>query len=219
VLSGHWRSFFLALIAVAAVGLVIVIAWPELAGLFLLGVYCIPANSVIPIPHEPGVLYMAQFYDPLWIALAATAGSVVVSFSDYAMVEAAMRSPKTERAQNSALFRALVRCMKWKPFPTVIGFSLLPLPISLVRVLAPASGYPIGRYIVAQIIGRIPRFYVLAWIGAAVSFPAWLLIAMFAAMVVTIYVTNRATGEAEDETEAEAEADADDAIDEAGARA
>jgi membrane protein YqaA with SNARE-associated domain len=217
VLTGHWRSFFIALCAVAAAGVVIVLAWPELAGLFLLGVYCIPANSVFPIPHEPGVLYLATFYDPLWIALAATAGSVVVSFADYAMVEAAMRSPKTKKAQDSALFRYLVRCMKWKPFPTVIGFSLLPLPISLVRVLAPASGYPIGRYIVAQTIGRIPRFYLLAWIGATVSFPAWLLVALFVAMVGLIWFTNRAADG--DEDEAVVTAADEDVVDEAGAPA
>lgn len=192
-LNRYWRAFFIGLCLIALTGGVILMVAPSLAGLFLLALYAIPSNSVLPIPHEPGVLYFARFYDPLWISLVATAASVVVSFADYAIVEAALRRPSLNAAQRSRLWRWAVRWMQRWPFPIVVLFSLTPLPISIIRVLAPASGYPISRYVIAQIVGRIPRFYALAWLGQTVHFPGWILILMFVALLVTFWLSGRAT--------------------------
>lgn len=182
-LTRRWRAFFLGLCAYAVLGGAVMLAWRELAGAWLLGLYCIPSNSVIPIPHEPAVLYFAKFYSAWWIALAATIGSVIVSFADYALVEAAMRHPRVRGASEARLFRWAVRWMERWPFAIIVLFSLVPvLPISVIRVLAPASGYPLRRYIAAQIVGRFPRFYLLALFGQAVMVPSWLIVALGLAM-------------------------------------
>lgn len=199
----HWRSFFLCLCAIVIAGAVMVLVLPRLAGLFLLGLYCIPTNSIFPLPHEPGVLYFAQFYDPLWIAIAATIASVVMSFADYAMVEAWMRHPRLGAVQHTKLFKWAVKWMKRWPFAIIVLFSLTPLPISVVRILAPASGYPVSRYIAAQIVGRLPRFYLLAYLGAAVQFPAWVLVAIFVATVGLFWLTSRSPKDADDAVDAD----------------
>ena len=191
-LSRYWRMFVVALGVLAAAGAAALVLLPSLAGLFLLAVYCIPTNSVIPIPHEPGVLYFARFYDPLWIALAATTGTVVVSFSDYAMVEWGMRHPRTQGAREAKMFRWAVRWMARVPFWIIVVVSLVPvLPMNPVRILAPASGYPVWRYIGAQIVGRMPRFYVLAWLGAAIAVPTWVLITVFVVLVLLVWWGSR----------------------------
>ncbi len=194
----HWRSFYLCLCAIVLAGAVMVLVLPRLAGLFLLGLYCIPTNSIFPLPHEPGVLYFAQFYDPLWIAIAATIASVVMSFADYAMVEAWMRHPRLGSVQHTKLFKWAVKWMKRWPFAIIVLFSLTPLPISVVRILAPASGYPVSRYIAAQIVGRLPRFYLLAYLGAAVQFPVWVLVAIFVATVGLFWLTSRSPKDADE---------------------
>ena len=204
-LNRYWRGFFLGLCAMAVVGTVIVIVVPRYAGLFLAALYSIPSNSVLPIPHEPGMLFFAKFYDPLPLAIVATVASVIVSFADYAVVEAAMRHPRMRTLQGSRLFRWAVRWMKRWPFIIVVLFALAPLPISIIRVLAPASGYPIGRYALAQIVGRLPRFYLLAWLGQAVQFPTWVLVAMFFTLFVTIWLTSRSGGHELDDEPAPSE--------------
>lgn len=197
-LTHRWRAFVIALAVYAALGAAVLIFWRDLAGLFLLGLYCIPANSVIPVPHEPGVLYFAKFYDPLWIATAATMGSVVVSFADYALIEAAMRHPRVKGASEARLFRWAVRWMTRWPFAIIVLFSMIPvLPVAVVRALAPASGYPLKRYIAAQIAGRFPRFLMLAWIGQAVHIPTWVLLVFTVALIALMYVTS--TPEPEDD--------------------
>lgn len=191
-LSHYWRSFAIGLCCLIPMGVGILAVAPQMAGLFLLALYCIPTNSVLPLPHEPGVLYFAAYYDPIAIAIAATVGSIIVSFADYAMVEAALRHPRLNAASTTGLFGWAMRWMKRAPFAIVVLFSLTPLPISVIRVLAPASKYPLPRYIVAQIVGRLPRFYALAYLGRTVKFPAWALVAMFALLVVVFWWSSRA---------------------------
>ncbi len=208
-LNSYWRAFFIGLCVMALVGVTVVALVPSFAGLFLLTLYCIPANSVLPIPHEPGVLYFAQFYDPLWIAIAGTVASVIVSFADYAIVGAALRSPRFKGAQSSRLFQWSVRWMKRWPFIIVVLFSFTPLPMSVIRVLAPASKYPIHRYALAQIVGRMPRFYALAWLGQTVKFPSWILGAMFVVLLFVFWLTGR-SGESAEEADDESGDEADD---------
>lgn len=202
-LNHWWRAFVVALAAYAVVGVVLLALVPDLAGVFLLGAYCIPANSVFPFPHEPAVLFFAQFYNPLWIALAATAGSIIASFSDYALVGAALHTRALAGTRNSRVFKWAVDKMQRWPFAIVVLFSFLPLPISVIRVLAPASGYPIGRYIVAQIVGRLPRFYILALIGQVLVIPTWVLLALTLLIPLSMLLGPR------DEDDEDADEDAD----------
>jgi membrane protein YqaA with SNARE-associated domain len=199
-LTPRWRAFVIALAIYALLGGAIIAFAKDLAGLFLLGLYCIPSNSVLPIPHEPGVLYFAKFYDPLAIAIAATVGSVIVSFADYGLVEAAMRHPRVKNASDARLFRWAVRWMTRWPFFLIVAFSLVPiLPISVIRALAPASGYPLKRYIAAQVVGRLPRFYLLAWFGQVVMIPTWLLVVATVGFAILMWATSSPPVEDDDE--------------------
>lgn len=181
-LTGAWRGFAWSLAGLALAGAAILACAPRFAGAWLLALYCIPANSILPIPHEPGVLFVAPYYAPIWCALAATAGSVVASFSDYAIVEGALRRPRIAALRDRGVVGWAVRWMRRAPFAIVVACSLVPLlPISIVRALAPAAGYPIGRYLAAQLVGRLPRFYALAWLGNAFAIPWWVLALVAAA--------------------------------------
>ncbi|HSD85856.1 MAG TPA: VTT domain-containing protein [Kofleriaceae bacterium] len=203
-LNVWWRAFLLALAAYAALGALTLVFAPDMAGVFLLGAYCIPSNSIIPIPHEPGVLFFAKYYDPIWIATAATIGSLIASFADYAMVGAAIRHPFFRGTRESKLFRWTLRAMKRWPFAIIVLFSFTPLPISVVRILAPAADYPIGRYALAQIVGRFPRFLILAWIGHVLMIPTWVVLALLGVLLLSLYLSSRQGGsvvEAEPEAE------------------
>ena len=194
-LNHWWRAFVLALVAYALIGAVVVAFVPDLAGVFLLGAYCIPANSVIPVPHEPAILYFAQFYDPFWCALAGTVGSLIACYADYALVGAAMRSRALARTRSSRLFQWSTKWMRRYPFAITVLFSFLPLPISIVRILAPAVDYNVRRYMIAQIVGRFPRFYLLALIGHAFRIPGWILIGMGIGLVMMFLLGARAVEE------------------------
>lgn len=205
-LSYWWRAFLLALAAYAVLGAIVLAFVPDLAGVFLLGAYCIPANSIVPIPHEPAMLYFARFYDPFWCALAGTIGSLIACYSDYAMVGAAMRHRALAKTRRSRLFQWSTRWMKRYPFAITVLFSFTPLPISIVRILAPAVEYSLPRYMLAQVVGRFPRFYFLAWLGHTIPFPTWMIIGLGIVLLLAFLIGARAV-----EDEIETEQDEDDA--------
>jgi uncharacterized membrane protein YdjX (TVP38/TMEM64 family) len=49
--------------------------------------------------------------------------------------------------------------------------------------MAFAQRYPLWRYLAAVAAGRFPRYALLAWLGVLVSIPAWVLVALFALML------------------------------------
>ena len=198
-LSHWWRAFFVALAIYAGLGLAILLFVPDSVGVFALGAYCIPANSVVPLPHEPALLYYARYYDPAWCALAATIGSMIACYADYAMVGAVLRHRLLSSTRSSRLFRWAMRWMRRWPFAITVLFSFTPLPIAVVRILAPAINYPIHRYMLAQIIGRFPRFYIVAWIGHTIQIPVWLIIAITVVLVGTFFMTSCSEQDDDDE--------------------
>jgi len=62
-------------------------------------------------------------------------------------------------------------------------------------VLAPATDFPIRRYMLAQVLGRFPRFYLLAWIGHTIMIPTWLILALTALMLGSMFVGGREDNE------------------------
>ncbi len=195
-LHHYWRAFFYALVGCAVAGLLIVLFLPWAAGLYVFGIYSIPANSIIPVPHEPGLLYFAKYYQPVWIAVAGTLGTGVAAFADYEVVERAMRHPRIRGAREAKLYKSAVRWLMRFPFATIWLFSFTPLPIYVVRVLAPASGYPIGRYVAALMLGRLPRFFAIAWLGHTFPLPTWALVLLFFLLIGALYWGSRTTGNA-----------------------
>jgi membrane protein YqaA with SNARE-associated domain len=206
-LNHWWRGFLLALAAYAVLGAIVLAIVPDLAGVFLLGAYCIPANSVIPFPHEPAILYFAKFYHPIWCALAGTIGSLIACYSDYAMVGAALRHRSLAKTRNSRLFQWSTTWMKRYPFAITVLFSFTPLPIAVVRILAPAVEYDVRRYMLAQIVGRFPRFYILAWIGHTIMIPTWIIITLGVVLLVAFFLGASAVEEEIDEDEDDPEID------------
>jgi uncharacterized membrane protein YdjX (TVP38/TMEM64 family) len=182
-LSPHWRWFAIALAACGAAAVPILILAPWLSGLFLFLLFSIPTNSLLPIPHEPGLLYFARFYSPALITGAGLIGAGIACTTDYALVEAALRHPRIQRARDSRLGRFAVKSFKRAPFWTVFLFSAAPLPSYVVRVLAPAAGYSFARYLAATVLGRLPAFWIEASIGSAFDIPVWILLSMFALMI------------------------------------
>ncbi len=171
--------------------IIAVLVSEQAAGLAILGAYCIPSNSVLPLPHEPGVLYFADFYRPLWVTIAATAGSGIAAFSDYAIVRGALHHNWATRISRGRWFRWAVGLFMKRPFATVVLFAISPLPVSVVRVLAPASNFSVWRYAVAMMVGRFPRFYAFAWLGFLLPIPPWALAVAVAAPLVMMLVAHR----------------------------
>jgi membrane protein YqaA with SNARE-associated domain len=179
------------MVAFAFAGALILLLEPWLSGMYLFAIYSVPANSLLPVPHEPGLLFFARFYPPHMIALAGCVGTGIGAAIDYPVVKRAFLHPKIQRARDTRLYALSVRWLMRYPFATIVLFAVTPLPVYVVRVLAPACGYPLWRYITATMVGRYPRYWLVAWIGHVFQIPGWVLFALFIVMTGLLVLGSR----------------------------
>jgi uncharacterized membrane protein YdjX (TVP38/TMEM64 family) len=50
-----------------------------------------------------------------------------------------------------------------------------PLPDAPLKIVAAVVSYPISRYVLAVLLGSLPYYFALAWLGSAFRFPDWLI--------------------------------------------
>lgn len=161
--------------------------WPELAG--LVGFLCVtiflngPLAPLLPASYEPVLIVTGRAYPPLLVALVGVAGTLYVEFLNYHLYRAALLQPQFEHARRSALVRKTVALFARRPFLCVWLCAWSPLPFWVVRFLAPLSGFAITPYLWATFLGRLPRLWFFAALGAMVPLPNHLLLAFTAGMI------------------------------------
>jgi uncharacterized membrane protein YdjX (TVP38/TMEM64 family) len=73
-------------------------------------------------------------------------------------------------------------------FLALVVARATPLPDAPLKLVAAAIGYPIPRYAIAVLIGSLPYYFALAYIGEKLRFPTWLLLAAIGVVVVAAVV-------------------------------
>lgn len=63
-----------------------------------------------------------------------------------------------------------------------------PLPDAPLKLVAAAVGYPVWRYLLAVLLGALPYYYALAWIGHEFHLPVWALVGAAALLVAGVGV-------------------------------
>lgn len=125
-----------------------------------------PASPFLPATYEPVLIAFGRLYPPLMIALLGTVGDLYVEYLDYHLFRKLGGFGPYEALQRQPLFARAVALFRRRPFFTVWFFACSPLPDWMIRLIAPAAGYPVPRYLLAMALGRLPRFWLLAAVGA-----------------------------------------------------
>ena len=165
-MSKGWKRFLFAAAGVFSAAGVAGLLLPDYRDLSLLFFYSIPSNSFIPFPHEPALVYFGRSYHPATAALAAVAGTMIACFVDYRAVNFAYRYARIRRTRESDVYKGAVHYFLKAPFCAIWFAALAPfIPFYIFRILSPASGYPLPRYVVAVFLGRFPRYLLFVLIG------------------------------------------------------
>ena len=187
--AGLRHASQLTLAAVAATAVVGFFLATPYWDLIAYGLYAIPAHLLISfLPHEPALFYVAKEYPPGLVATVGTISCMVAALLDYWLIgffvsHGLVRS----RLDNSRVFLIARKIFGKAPFLLILGSALAPVPFYPVKILAIASGYPLWRFVAAVIVGRWPRFYLLAVGGREFQAPnSWLLLAAAVLEVLTV---------------------------------
>jgi membrane protein YqaA with SNARE-associated domain len=149
----------------------------------LLGYAFLSNVAMAVIPHEPVVLWYGAHYGVWTTAVIATLGTLLAAWVDHRAFV-----PLIQKVQHTAFFaEGSVGWLRARfaraPFLVLAVSGITPLPFFPFKAMAFAEHYPLARYLAAVAVGRFPRYVLLAWLGVVVQIPTWILVALFAAML------------------------------------
>jgi uncharacterized membrane protein YdjX (TVP38/TMEM64 family) len=81
--------------------------------------------------------------------------------------------------KEKAWYQKAARLFMKYPFAVIVVAGFTPIPFFPFKFLSFSLRYPLARYLIALLVGRFPRYVLLAWIGHVIQIPTWLLIAVF----------------------------------------
>jgi len=177
------RAVFGGEIALVAALLVWWLVWGRHShahALLVLFLYCFPSEFLIaPVPHEPVLLYFARVVSPLSVALVSVAGTLLVEALNYHAFGVVAELRPLRRVVHARWLSRLVSLFERAPFAALVVGGLAPVPFYPFRFLVVVSGYPSARYLAAVFAARLPRFYLLALLGATWRLPDWVFVSLF----------------------------------------
>jgi len=158
------------------IALILTITIPVLVGLyfllkgkfelFSLFLYTISANSFIPFPHEPAVIYYGKIFPPFYVAVVCGLATCLSAWIDIIVLGTFFSHEKiTEFKEKSRVYKIVEHFFNQNPFWTMVFAGFTPVPFYPFRVIGIVSGYVRWKYVLSTFIGRTPRYYILAWLG------------------------------------------------------
>ncbi|HEV8264478.1 MAG TPA: VTT domain-containing protein [Gemmatimonadales bacterium] len=130
-----------------------------------------PQSFVVPFAYEPIVIVYGRLHPPLVVAAVAVLGTVIMEWVNYHFFRAVIESRACANATRSPTALRVAHWFRRQPFLAVVLGALLPLPFGLVRIAALLARYPARRHVAATAVGRFPRYWLYAAVGAALPLP------------------------------------------------
>ena len=125
-----------------------------------------PLSPFLPATYEPILLFYGQLYPPLAVALLGAVASAAAEYLNYYLYRALLDCRSLDRLMRSNGARPVTALFARRPFLAIWICAWSPLPDWAARILAAHSRYPVHRYLAAFVVGRIPKFWLLAAVGS-----------------------------------------------------
>lgn len=126
------------------------------------------AAVLIPVtyPHLTIMIAAASYWDPFMIALVASLGGALGEITAY---YAGYLGKRIVRLENAPGYNRLVGWMKRHGFWGILLVSFQPLlPVDIAGLLAGASRLPLWKFLVPCWIGKLGKYLLACYLGAAV---------------------------------------------------
>ncbi len=177
----RWDLLLRATGLAAASGIALTLILPKAIPLVWLTVVGLAVNSplspVFPTFFEPIIVQAGKYAPALWVAVVALGVCVYTEYLNWHVYRWVLGWKNLAPLRDRRWVQASVRGFARWPFVTVTIFAFTPLPFWVARCLAVLHEYPLRRYLWSTAIGRFPRYFAYAWLGAALQIHELLLLA------------------------------------------
>jgi membrane protein YqaA with SNARE-associated domain len=161
----------------------------------LLFAYAFLSNIALAVvPHEPAIIWYGPRLGVWTTTLVATVGTTLAAVVDHRLFVPLIRRMAQRGLGSSPLSTTWRGGQGVRPWPerlfrrfpvTTIALSgLTPLPFFPFKALAFATGCPVVKYTAAVAARCLPRYALIAWFGSAVRVPGWVMLALFALLMI-----------------------------------
>ena len=144
--------------------------------------------NLIPIPTYPIILYISHDYSLWLIVLVGTIGATISALFEYNIVDFIMKFDRVALLTESRRYQKFARYFDRFSFTSIMVASSIPLPLDFIRIMAITRRYPKIKFLLATMLGRIPRFTIVVFLGMQLAHPrviAGLLIGITLALELT----------------------------------
>lgn len=180
------------LVAITAAFFPFVYFWildPRYAELLIFMGYMTLSTTFLAFPHEPVIIYYASVYGPIIPALLAIIPTLVGSFLDYGILSPVLNHTVLEKYKSKSWYGKIIPYFTIFPFVTIFFCAITPLPFYPVRLLSIISSYSLLKYSIAVILGKIPRFLLIAAGGKLLNLDDKLIILIFIIFILVYIVS------------------------------
>jgi uncharacterized membrane protein YdjX (TVP38/TMEM64 family) len=140
------------------------------------GTFLASCTIILPAPGAALVITAASIWNPVIVALVASAGSALGEITGY---YAGYLGEKIIIDEQKAAYQRATSWMKRYGMWAVFVVSVIPFVLfDIIGLVAGALKLPLWRFLLACWLGRIPKSFIEAYIGAGLIprlFPSWFL--------------------------------------------
>jgi membrane protein YqaA with SNARE-associated domain len=156
------------------------VAQAQYRGFIYIFFYSIPSNTAISVfPHEPVLIFCGQYQNLYILSLAATLGTIVAGYIDFQVFVPILNYKKIIGYKQKRFYQISIKYFNKFPFWTLVIAGFTPVPFFLFKFFAFSVHYPLWKYLSAVVVGRFPRYFLLAWLGLTLNIPSEILITIF----------------------------------------
>jgi uncharacterized membrane protein YdjX (TVP38/TMEM64 family) len=145
-----------------------------------------PLGVFLPATYEPILIIFGRVYPPVVVGAVGIVGILYVEFLNYHLYRRVLESKVLQGLRDTRVVRRVVPLFRRAPFFTVWLCAWSPLPYWAVRMLAPLADYPVPRYLAATFLGRFPRIWLFAALGALAIPTSWMMAVTFGSIALAL---------------------------------
>lgn len=196
----RWDLVLRATGIVALAGIPVVYWVPRSVVLVWLAVISLPANSplspILPASFEPVIMEAAKFEPALAVTVVALAAYMYTEYLNYHLYAWVLNWQRFSGLRGRRWVRWGVERFARAPYTTIVIFALTPLPFWIARCLSILHRYPLTRFMSATAVGRLPRIFAYAWLGAKLQVPGLVLLGVAVGSAAMVVAWRLARGQA-----------------------
>jgi len=164
--------------------------FPKYSELWILFLYTMPSEFLIGvIPQEPIILYYSKSYHPFTVTLVTLLATIFTEYLNYRFVTLLFKIPKLDDLKRYQTFQNSIYFFLSMPFLSLVIAAITPVPFFPLRIIVPVSRYSVKKYLIAILLGRTPRFYILAYFGNIVVLSDKIIILLFFLLLILLVIS------------------------------